>query len=97
MSPEFDGEEVITKPVSLSSKSSTGSKRKVMTCLENDQTKKLFTYPVEGCISKFGSKKVRPFGCPEAECQKRFGGKAVMDCHVRLRPQEGATLPLLFG
>ena len=105
MSPEFDGEEVITKPVSLSSKPSTGSKRKVMTSLENDQIKKLLACPAEGCRSKFGPKKVRdscvltvnrneqPFGCPEAGCQKRFGRKAVMDCHVRLVHRKERPFP----
>ena len=94
--PELDGKDEIIKPASLSSKHSKGSKRKVRTRVETDQTKSLFTCTEEGCRSQFGCKKhvyrhvrtvhrkERPFGCPEVGCKDSFGLKHHMENHVRL-------------
>ena len=94
--PELEHENEMTKPASMSSKPSKGSKRKVMVTLKTDQTETLYTCTEDGCISQFRFKwfmyrhvrtvhrKKRPFVCPEAGCKKRFGQKGNMESHVRI-------------
>ena len=53
---QFDGEDKITKPASISVKPSSGSKRKVTSSLENDEAKTLDTCTEDGCSSKYGKK-----------------------------------------
>ena len=53
---QFDVEDKITKPASISVKPSSGSKRKVTSSLENDEAKTLDTCTEDGCSSKYGKK-----------------------------------------